>query len=62
VAAVIAGEDPGLIEPLMGSLGSDLLPRDEQAAPLLGVRTRSFDRAVERALREWEAEEELAAR
>lgn len=62
VAAIIAGEDPGLIEPLMGSLGSDLLPRDEQAAPLLGVRTRSFDRAVERALREWEAEEELAAR
>ncbi|MDQ3769434.1 MAG: NAD(P)H-binding protein [Actinomycetota bacterium] len=62
VAAVIAGEDPGLIEPLMGSLGSDLLPRAEQAAPLLGVRTRSFDRAVERALREWEAEEELAAR
>lgn len=62
VAALIAGEDPGLIEPLMGSLGSDLLPRPEQAAPLLGVRTRSFDRAVERALREWEAEEELAAR
>lgn len=62
IAAVIAGEDPGLIEPLMGSLGSDLLPRDEQAAALLGVRTRSFDRAVERALREWEAEEDLAAR
>jgi uncharacterized protein YbjT (DUF2867 family) len=62
VAAVIAGEDPGLIEPLMGSLGSDLLPRDEQAAALLCVRTRSFDRAVERALREWEAEEDLAAR
>ncbi|MBA2262872.1 MAG: NAD-dependent epimerase/dehydratase family protein [Solirubrobacterales bacterium] len=62
VAAVIAGEDPGLIEPLMGSLGSDLLPRHAQAASLLGVRTRSFDRAVERALREWESEEQLAAR
>jgi uncharacterized protein YbjT (DUF2867 family) len=62
LAAVIAGEDPGLIEPLMGSLGSDLLPREDQAAPLLGVRTRSFDRAVERALREWEGEEELAGR
>ncbi|HEV2769146.1 MAG TPA: NAD-dependent epimerase/dehydratase family protein [Solirubrobacteraceae bacterium] len=62
VAAAIAGEDPALIEPLMGSLGSDLLPREEQAAPVLGVRLRSFDRAVERALREWEADEELAAR
>ena len=62
VAAAIAGEDPGLIEPLMGSLGSDLLPREDQAAPVLGVRLRSFDRAVERALREWEADEELAAR
>jgi len=62
VAAAIAGEDPGLVEPLMGSLGSDLLPRGEQAAPVLGVRLRSFDRAVERALREWEADEDLAAR
>jgi len=62
VAAAIAGEDPGLVEPLMGSLGSDLLPREEQAAPVLGVRLRSFDRAVERALRDWETGEELAAR
>ncbi len=62
VAAAIVGEDPALIEPLMGSLGSDLLPREEQAGPVLGVGLRSFDRAVERALREWEADEELAAR
>ena len=62
LAAAIAGEDLSLIEPLMGSLGSDLLPRETQAAPLLGVRLRSFDRAVQRALREWEAGEELAAR
>jgi uncharacterized protein YbjT (DUF2867 family) len=54
VAAAIAGEDPGLIEPLMGSLGSDILPRDMAAPDLLGVRLHHFHRAVERALGEWE--------
>jgi uncharacterized protein YbjT (DUF2867 family) len=54
VAAAIAGEDPGLIEPLMGSLGSDILPRDDRAADVFGVRLRRLDRAIERALREWE--------
>ncbi len=63
VAAAISGEDIGLIAPLMGSLSGDLLPRDERAGPLLGVlHLHSFDHAVERALREWEAVEELAAR
>ena len=61
VAAAIANEDPGLITPLMESLEHDLLPRHE-AAPAFGVRLHSFDAAVERALREWEREEELAAR
>jgi len=55
VAAAIAGEDPELIDPLMGSLTTDLLPRDMAAADLLGLRLRRFDRAVEAALREWEA-------
>ena len=62
VAAAIAGEDPGLIQPLMESLETDLLPRDARAAELFGVRLHSFDAAVERALREWEATEPLAAR
>jgi uncharacterized protein YbjT (DUF2867 family) len=62
VAAAIAGEDPGLIGPLMGSLEHDLLPRDMRAADLLGVRLHSLDAAIERALRDWEAVEELAAR
>jgi len=57
VAAAIAGEDPALIEPLMGSLGSDILPRDMTAPELFGVRLHSFERAVERALREWELAE-----
>src|SRR4051794_2078839 len=62
IAAAIAGEDPALIEPLMGSLSSDLLPRDDRAAELLGVRLHLLDAAIERSLREWEAVEELAAR
>jgi uncharacterized protein YbjT (DUF2867 family) len=61
VAAAIAGEDHGLIAPLMESLEHDLLPRHD-AAPAFGVRLHPFDAAVERALRDWEGEEELAAR
>ena len=62
VAAAIAGEDPALIEPLMEGLSHDLLPRDSAAAELLGVRLHPFDAAIERALRDWEAAEPLAAR
>lgn len=62
VAAAIAGEDHALIGPLMEGLTSDLLPRDDRAADLLGVRLHSFTAAVEHALREWEESEPLAAR
>jgi uncharacterized protein YbjT (DUF2867 family) len=57
LGAAIAGEDPEFVGALMGSLGHDLLPRSDEAAGLLGVRPRSFDRAVEHALREWEESE-----
>jgi uncharacterized protein YbjT (DUF2867 family) len=62
VAAAIAGEDPALITPLMEGLETDLLPRDHDAPGAFGVRLHSFDAAVERALREWEETEEVAAR
>ena len=62
VAAGVAGEDVGLIGPLMESLDYDLLPRDHRAAETFGVRLHSFDAAVERSLREWEAHEEVRAR
>jgi uncharacterized protein YbjT (DUF2867 family) len=62
VAAAIAGEDTGLIAPLMESLESDLLPRDGDAARRFGVRLHTFDAAVERALREWETNEEIRLR
>jgi uncharacterized protein YbjT (DUF2867 family) len=62
VAAAIAGEDPGFVGPLMESLSGDLLARDDRAPALLGVRLHRFDRAVERALREWDSSEPLGAR
>jgi uncharacterized protein YbjT (DUF2867 family) len=62
VAAAVAQEDPGFIGPLMESLEHDLLPRDGDAAEAFGVRLHSFDAAVERALREWETIEEVAAK
>ncbi|HVS28733.1 MAG TPA: NAD(P)H-binding protein [Solirubrobacteraceae bacterium] len=62
VAAQIAGERHELVGPLMEGLGCDLLPRSNAAADVFGVRLHSFDAAVERALREWEAREPLRAR
>jgi uncharacterized protein YbjT (DUF2867 family) len=63
VAAAIAGEDPALIEPLMESLGSDLIADPtHDAARHFGVRLHSFDAAIERSLRDWEAVEPLCAR
>src|SRR5579875_1526545 len=62
VAAVIAGESHELIGPLMESLSEDLLPRDDRAVRLLGVRVHSLDAAIEHALRELEATETIAAR
>jgi uncharacterized protein YbjT (DUF2867 family) len=62
VAAAVAAEDPGFITPLMESLESDLLPRDHDAAKAFGIRLHSFEAAVERALRDWEQMEEVAAK
>jgi uncharacterized protein YbjT (DUF2867 family) len=62
VAAAIAGEDPDFIEPLMESLKTDLLPRDNRATQLLKVRLHSLNSAIEHSLAEWEKSEPLAAR
>lgn len=62
LAAAIAGEDPALVVPLMEGLQGDLLPADDRAAELLGVRLHTFDAAVEHALGVWEEREPLAAR
>jgi uncharacterized protein YbjT (DUF2867 family) len=62
VVAAVVGQPLELVRPLMESLEHDLLPRDEDAASLYGIRALSFGRAVERALAAWERTEELAAR
>ena len=63
VVAGVTGQPLELVRPLMQSLESDLLPRDaHEAARLYGIRPLSFERAVERALREWESLEPLGAR
>jgi len=63
VVAAVTGQPLELVRPLMESLERDLLPRDPDDAPrLYGLRALPFDRAVERALADWETREELAAR
>jgi uncharacterized protein YbjT (DUF2867 family) len=62
LAAALTGEDPELVLPLMEGLQGDLLPADDHAAELLGVRLHTLDDAIEHALGEWEAVEPLAAR
>jgi uncharacterized protein YbjT (DUF2867 family) len=62
VAAAIAGEDPGLVQPLMESLHTDLLATGGDAAATLTVRLHRLDAAIEHALRDWEDTEMLAAR
>jgi uncharacterized protein YbjT (DUF2867 family) len=62
IAAVIAGEEHELIGPLMDSLDTDLLPRDDRAARLLEVRLHSLNSAIEHALARWERDEPVAAR
>jgi uncharacterized protein YbjT (DUF2867 family) len=62
VVSAIVDQPLELVRPLMYSLERDLLPRSDAAREMYGIRTRSFDRAVEHALAEWESREELAAR
>jgi len=62
VVSAVTEQPLELVRPLMQSLEHDLLPRNDDAAALYGLRTLSFGRAVERAMAEWERTEELAAR
>ena len=63
VVSAVTEQPLELVRPLMESLEHELLPRDPKEAPqMYGIRTLSFERAVERALAEWELTEELAAR
>src|SRR4051812_7919254 len=62
VVAAVVGAPIELVRPLMQSLETDLLPRDDRAQEIFGLRRHGFDRAVEHALREWEDDEQLGAR
>jgi uncharacterized protein YbjT (DUF2867 family) len=63
VVAAVTGQPLELVRPLMQSLESDLLARDpDEAAAMYGIEPLRFDRAVERALNEWDARERLGAR
>jgi uncharacterized protein YbjT (DUF2867 family) len=63
VVAAITDQPLELVRPLMESLEHDLLPHDAAAtADLYGIRPIGFERAVERALADWESHEKLAAR
>jgi uncharacterized protein YbjT (DUF2867 family) len=63
VVAAVTGQPLELVRPLMQSLETDLLARDpDEAARLYGIRPLRFDRAVDRALNEWESLEPLGAR
>jgi uncharacterized protein YbjT (DUF2867 family) len=62
VVSAVTEQPLDLVRPLMESLGHELMPRDDSAHEVYGLRLHSFDRAVERSLRTWERSEELAAR
>jgi uncharacterized protein YbjT (DUF2867 family) len=62
VVSAVVDQPLELVRPLMQSLQTDLLPRNDDAREIFGIRLHSFDRAVDRALRDWEREEGLTAR
>jgi uncharacterized protein YbjT (DUF2867 family) len=62
VVASVTGLDLELVRPLMESLEYDLLPRNDEARAIFGLKPRPYARAVEHALAEWETIEPLAAR
>jgi uncharacterized protein YbjT (DUF2867 family) len=66
VASAIAGADTDLVRALMGSLDADVLPRSQHAvqemADLYDIQPLPFDRAVRRALADWERDEPLRGR
>jgi uncharacterized protein YbjT (DUF2867 family) len=62
VVAAVVGQPVELVRPLMQSLETDLLPRDDRAQEIFGLRLHRFDRAVDHALREWESSDRLGAR
>lgn len=62
IVSAVTSQPLELVRPLMQSLEHDLLPRNDDARRIFGLKPHSFQRAVEHALREWEQTEALTAR
>ena len=63
VVSAVTEQPLDLVRPLMESLQHELLPRNASEAPrMYGLKPLGFDRAVERALADWERTERLGAR
>jgi uncharacterized protein YbjT (DUF2867 family) len=62
VVAAVTGQPLELVRPLMESLETDLLPRDDEAARIYDLSPHPFARALDNALAEWEKAEPLGAR
>jgi uncharacterized protein YbjT (DUF2867 family) len=62
VVSALTDQPVELVRPLMQSLEHDLLPRNDDARRIYGLKPHPFDRALDHALRDWEQVETLAAR
>jgi len=62
VVSAVTGQPLELVRPLMQSLEHDLLPRNDDARRIYGIKPHAFDRALDHALRDWERTGSLAAR
>jgi len=62
VVSAVTDQPLDLVRPLMQSLEHDLLPRNDDARRIYGIRPHAFDRALDHALRDWERGQALAAR
>ena len=62
VVSALTGQPLELVRPLMRSLEHDLLPRNDDARRIYGLKPHPFERALDHALRDWERTETLAAR
>jgi len=62
VVSALTDQPLELVRPLMQSLEHDLLPRNDDARHIYGLKLHPFERALDHALRDWERTQTLAAR
>ena len=62
VVSALTDQPLELVRPLMQSLEHDLLPRNDDARHIYGLKPHPFERALDHALRDWERTETLVAR